>query len=94
MRPTLELPPSLSYQDEFEVFTGQNMTEEMELRLLDGALSSTVALIVVLTIIFSLVMTSLLTHCFHKWKLRAKKLQRAQEEYLRDQEKNISPCTS
>ncbi|MEE6513430.1 hypothetical protein FKM82_021074 [Ascaphus truei] len=93
MRPKFDLLPP-SYHKEYENLTKLNVTNELELRLLDGALSSTVVLVVVLAIILSLVMTSLLTYCFHKWKLRGKKLQRAQEEYQRDQEKNMAPGTS
>lgn len=94
MKPTMDLPSTLSYTSENDTIIKQNVTEDMELVLLEGALSSTLVLIVVLTIIFTLVLTSLLTYCFHKWKLKVKKLERAQEEYQRDQEKVESPCTS
>ncbi|OCT67438.1 hypothetical protein XELAEV_18038734mg [Xenopus laevis] len=94
MKPTFELPPSPVYPTDFDSVINQNVTGDTDVRLLDGALSSIVVLIMLLSIICSLVVTSLLTYCFHKWKLRARKLQRAQEEYQKDQEKNMSPCTS
>lgn len=89
-----DLPSPLPSENDFELLSKQNVTEDMELELLDDALSSTLVLMVLMTIILTLVVTSLLTFCFHKWKLKAKKLQRAHEEYQRDQEKVMSPCTS
>ncbi|KAG8553788.1 hypothetical protein GDO81_003543 [Engystomops pustulosus] len=94
MRPLTDPPSPQLFENDFELLSKQNVTDDMELELLEGALSSTLVLVVLMTIIFTLVVTSLLTYCFHKWKLKAKKLQRAQEEYQRDQEKVISPCTS
>ncbi|OCT65827.1 hypothetical protein XELAEV_18042077mg [Xenopus laevis] len=94
MKPTSELLPSPVYSTEFDSVINQNVTGNMDAILLDGALSSIVVLIMVLSIICTLVVMSLLTYCFHKWKLRARKLQRAQEEYQKDQEKNMSPCKS
>uniref|UniRef100_A0A7M4EI84 Uncharacterized protein n=1 Tax=Crocodylus porosus TaxID=8502 RepID=A0A7M4EI84_CROPO len=81
--------PALLASTEYENFVKLNATRDNESKQLEGSLSSTIALIIVLTIIFSLIMTSLGTYCFHKWKLRGKKLQKAQEEYQKDHEKSM-----
>lgn len=96
MRPKFqEFPvPALVASTDYENFAKLNTTRDAETQQLEGSLSSTIALVVVLVIIFSLIMTSLLTYCFHKWKLRSKKLQRAQEEYQKDHEKSIFQNTS
>ncbi|KAJ7418938.1 hypothetical protein WISP_56731 [Willisornis vidua] len=95
MRPKFkEVPgPALWASPDYENFAKLNTSRDAESEQLEGSLSSTVALIVVLTIIFSLVVTSLLTYCFHKWKLRGKILQKAQEEYQKDHEKSICQST-
>lgn len=95
MRPKLREAPgaALLASAEYESFAAVNSTRDTESEQLQGSLSSTIALIVVLVIIFSLVMTSLITYCFHKWKLRGRRLQKAQEEYQRDQEKSICQST-
>ncbi|CAN8188963.1 unnamed protein product [Coccothraustes coccothraustes] len=95
MRPKLREAPgaALLASAEYENFAAVNSTRDTESEQLQGSLSSTIALIVVLVIIFSLVMTSLITYCFHKWKLTGKRLQKAQEEYQRDQEKSICQST-
>lgn len=95
MRPKFkEVPvPALLTSTDYENFAELNTTRDTETKQLEGSLSSTIALIIVLIIIFSLVMTSLVTYCFHKWKLRGKKLQRAQEEYQKDHEKSICQST-
>lgn len=91
MRPKFnETPvPALLALTEYENFAKLNATGDTETKQLEGSLSSTVALIIVLIIIFSLIMTSLVTYCFHKWQLRGKRLQKAQEEYQRDHEKSM-----
>lgn len=94
MRPKFkEAPVPTLLASEYENFAKLNTTRDTETKQLEGSLSSTIALIIVLVIIFSLVMTSLVTYCFHKWKLRGKKLQRAQEEYQKDHEKSIFQST-
>lgn len=85
--------PTLLASTEYENFAKLNTTRDTENKQLEGSLSSTIALIVVLIIIFSLIMTSLVTYCFHKWKLRDKKLQKAQEEYQKDHERSIFQST-
>lgn len=86
--------PALLASTEYENVVKLNATRDTESKQLEGSLSSTIALIIVLTIIFSLIMTSLGTYCFHKWKLRGKKLQKAQEEYQKDHEKSMFQSTS
>ncbi|KAJ7396254.1 hypothetical protein BTVI_147010 [Pitangus sulphuratus] len=95
MRPRFkEVPgPALLASPDYENFAKLNTTRDTESEQLEGSLSSTIALIVVLTIIFSLLMTSLITYCFHKWKLRGRRLQKAQEEYQKDHEKSICQST-
>lgn len=95
MRPKFkEVPvPALLTSADYENFAELNTTRDTETKHLEGSLSSTIALIIVLIIIFSLVMTSLVTYCFHKWKLRGKKLQKAQEEYQKDHENSIFQST-
>lgn len=75
--------------EDYENVDKLNATIQAEVTHLEAPLSSTMALIIVLMIIFSLVMTSFVTYCFHKWRLKGHKLQTAQEEYQRDQEKYI-----
>lgn len=75
--------------EDYENIDKLNATIQAEVTHLEAPLSSTVALIIVLMIIFSLVMTSFMTYCFHKWRLKGHKLQTAQEEYQRDHEKYI-----
>lgn len=81
--------PAFWTSEDYENVNKMNATIQAEATHLEAPLSSMVALIIVLIIIFSLVMTSFVTYCFHKWKLRGRKLQKALEEYQRDQEKNI-----
>ncbi|MGH0192291.1 UNVERIFIED_CONTAM: hypothetical protein FKN15_007323 [Acipenser sinensis] len=50
--------------------------------------SSIIALVVVLTLTFAIIMTSLVTFYCHKSELRAKKQKKAQEEYEKDHEKS------
>lgn len=85
----LAFMPAFWTSEDYENVDKLNATRKAEATHLEAPLSSTVALIIVLIIIFSLVMTSFVTYCFHKWRLKGRKLQRAQEEYQRDQEKNI-----
>lgn len=85
----LAFMPAFWTSEDYENVDKVNATIKAEAAHLESPLSSTVALIIVLIIIFSLVMTSFVTYCFHKWRLKGRKLQRAQEEYQRDQEKNI-----
>ncbi|XP_058483413.1 uncharacterized protein C11orf87 homolog [Solea solea] len=47
-------------------------------------LSSTLALLVLVVVLVGIVLVSLATFHIHKWKLRNRKIQRAQEEYERD----------
>lgn len=65
-----------------------NATRDAKAQQTEESLSSAVALVVVLVLLFSLVATSLVTYCFHKWQLRSKRLQKAHEEYERDHEKS------
>lgn len=81
--------PAFWTAEDYENVDKLNATIQAEATHLEAPLSSTVALIIVLMIIFSLVMTSFVTYCFHKWRLKGRKLQTAQEEYQRDQEKYI-----
>ena len=79
--------PALLATREHETPALLNATREAEAQRAEESLSSAVALVVVLALLFSLVTTSLVTYCFHKWKLRSKRLQKAHEEYQRDHEK-------
>lgn len=85
--------PALLASTDYESFANLNTTRDTETAQLEGSLSSTIALVIVLVIIFSLLTTSLVTYCFHKWKLRGKRLQKAQEEYQKDQEKSTFQST-
>lgn len=91
MKPTFNGTPvpTAFISNDYENLASQNDTRDAEATRLEASMSSIIALIVLVTIIFTLVVTSLVTYCFHKWKLRGKKLMRAQEEYQKDQEKNI-----
>ncbi|KAK9393711.1 hypothetical protein NXF25_016163 [Crotalus adamanteus] len=71
-----------------------NATQEAEAQRTEESLSSAVALLVVLILLFCLVSVSLATYCFHKWKLRSKRLQKAHEEYQKDYENSGHRITS
>ncbi|XP_066556352.1 uncharacterized protein C11orf87 homolog [Amia ocellicauda] len=55
------------------------------------AFSSTVVLVVLVAVIVGIILVSLTTFHFHKSKMKKRKIQRAQEEYERD---NCSPTTA
>ncbi|KAJ7310572.1 hypothetical protein JRQ81_007529 [Phrynocephalus forsythii] len=81
-------PASLAARDHEGTSALLNATRDMEAQRVEESLSSAVALAVVLALLFSLVATSLVTYCFHRWKLRSRRLQKAHEEYQRDHEKS------
>ncbi|KAG9348337.1 hypothetical protein JZ751_002072 [Albula glossodonta] len=55
------------------------------------AFSSTAVLIVLIAVIIGIIFVSLITFHFHKSKMKKRKIQKAQEEYERD---NCSPKTA
>lgn len=77
--------PTLLSSNQNDNISKFNSTSEGDPKRLEESISSFVALLILLALIITLLSTSLATFHFHKWKLKSKKLQRAQEEYERDQ---------
>ncbi|XP_078078958.1 uncharacterized protein C11orf87 homolog [Mustelus asterias] len=79
------LPLSLSSCAGNRNFSHNNGTCVTEVGKLIYSFSATVVLIVLVTLIFGVIAVSLLTFHFHKSKMKKRKMQRAQQEYERDQ---------